>query len=175
MEVRPSAPAPARRAPGPRAPSSTTTTLPPAFQVPAENLLPSPAPVPLPWTPPSTAPPVIHTIWTPAPGVETTPPYIAPTVESVKYLDCTRLADPDVARWTVRVQATLTGGRYWQFPGQATGNTAIFELNLANIVGQPADPNGFDSWIWQLPVRLPSDAAEQVQVWPQVKYHCSPS
>ena len=162
-----------RPTPGRATPTSTTaTTLPPAFEVPAENLRPSPPPPPPVWTPPSTSPPVVVYPWTVPDGVDQTPPYEAPVVSDATYLGCTRVPDPQVARWTVEVRATVTGGRYWQFPGSAPGNTATFGLNFANIAGQPADPNGFDGWITYVPVRLPSGGTEMPSVWPQVKFHC---
>jgi len=72
----------------------------------------------------------------------------------------------------VTARATLSGGRYWRFPGQASGMTGTFQYNFAGIVGQPVDPNGFDGWISYLTVETGAGTREDVTVSPQVKFHC---
>jgi len=111
-------------------------------------------------------------VWTAAPGVEMTPPYAAPTlVGAVEYLGCTRRGDDNV--WEVRARATLTGGRYWRFPGPATGHTGIFTSIHAGFAGQPADPNGFDGWITSVSAETGAGKPEEVKVSPPVAFHCS--
>jgi hypothetical protein len=158
---------PSSSATAPQAPSTTTTT---EWDVPDENLRPTEDPDPEPWTPPSTEPPVVHTVWTPALGVEMTPPYEAPTVTAADYLGCTRQGSDNM--FLVRARATLTGGRYWRFPGAANGTTGIFEYTYAGIVGQPVDPKGFDGTIGYVTVETGDGTHKNVDVSPPVTFHC---
>jgi hypothetical protein len=113
---------------------------------------------------------VVHTVWTPALGVEMTPPYEAPTVTAADYLGCTRQGSDNM--FLVRARATLTGGRYWRFPGAANGTTGIFEYTYAGIVGQPVDPKGFDGTISYVTVETGDGTHKNVDVSPPVKFHC---
>lgn len=162
----------ARRAPTPKAPSTTVTT---QWQVPAENLVPGPGPQFSTWTPPSDLGPVtVHNIWTPATGVEMTPPYQAPTlVGSVEYVGCIRHNDNNL--WNVTVRATLTGGRYWRFPGSANGNLGTFQSIHQSMVGLEFDPDGFDGMITNVAVETGDGKREEVTVSPPLKFHCAPS
>jgi hypothetical protein len=155
-----------------QAPSTTTST---EWQVPDENLEPTPDSDadPDPWVPPSTQPPPVHTTWTPAIGVEMTPPYEPPTVTAADYLGCTRRGGDNV--FIVRARATLSGGRYWRFPGAANGTTGIFEKTYAGIVGRPVDPKGFDGSISYVTVETGDGTHKNVPVSPEIRFHCPAS
>lgn len=160
-----SAPAPATR----KAPATTTTT---EWHVPAENLVPGSPPQWSTWTPPSTVQAVVVNPWTPAPGVEMSPPYQAPAVGPVEYVGCTRQNANNL--WMVQVRATLTGGRYWRFPSSASGNTGIFSSIHQSIVGDEFDPDGFDGTLTYVTVETGAGAREDVPVSPHLRFHCAP-
>ena len=162
----------ALRSPAPKASTTTTAT---QTEVPAENLVPGSGPQFSTWTPPSDlAPSGVHTIWTPAPGVEMTPPYQAPAlVGPAEYVGCTRHNDNNL--WHVTVRATLTGGRYWRFPGSANGNTGLFSSIHQSMVGLEFDPDGFEGTISYVKIETGDGKHEDVPISPPLTFHCVPS
>jgi hypothetical protein len=103
-----------------------------------------------------------------------TPPYEAPTVVGpVEYVDCTRRNENNL--WQVTVRATLTGGRYWRFPGSATGNTGLFPSIHQSMVGLEFDPDGFDGSISYVTVETGDGTPVDVPFSPPLEYHCAPS